>query len=72
MPRCEECQSQGITGRQAYQHRLRDGQRLYLCLSHALVWRLQAPDLYPLAYGPEARRAQEEAYPPVVASLPNA
>lgn len=55
--RCEWCRELGITGRDAYAHRLTDGQRLTLCLSHARVWRLREPSWYPMPYGREARVA---------------
>jgi hypothetical protein len=57
---CEQCREYGITGRTAYKHRLEDGQRVTLCLSHARAWRLHMPQgLRPLPYGPETRAAYE-------------
>ena len=59
MSRCEVCRDYGMTGREAYPHRLTDGQRLTLCVGHARAWRLREPRWYPVPYGPAARAAHE-------------
>jgi len=69
MARCEICRDHGMTGRQAYRHRLTDGQRLALCVGHARAWRLREPSWYPVPYGPDARaahKAYEDDHPPIV------
>ena len=61
MNRCEECRAIGRTGERAtgYKHRLPDGQRVTLCISHARAWRLTWGDWSPVPYGAEARAAYD-------------
>jgi hypothetical protein len=60
MGRCEICREWGWTDREAYPHRLTDGQRLTLCVGHARAWRLREPSWYPVPYGAAARQAHED------------
>lgn len=57
--RCEECRTTGQNRGHAYKHRLSDGQRVTLCMSHARTWRIQSTYgwPFPLPYGPDAKRA---------------
>ena len=61
MKMCEECRAIGRTGERAtgYKHRLPDGQRVTLCISHAKAWAFTWRDFAPRPYGPEARAAYD-------------
>ena len=56
---CEICRENGISGRESFQYRFVDGQRVSLCLSHARVLRMTEPKEWrPIPHGKVTREAE--------------